>query len=83
MRRALGVTLSVLILLFGWIVFRYGITFVQDFGSDLMETIPYTNYWYYPAMPISGFLIMVFALKLIVDEIVRPEAAAITGTSVD
>lgn len=83
LRRVLGVTLSALILMFGWIVFRYGITFVQDFGSDLMETIPYTNYWYYPAMPISGFLIMVFALKLIVDEIVRPEAAAITGTSVD
>lgn len=83
LRRVLGVTLSALILMFGWIVFRYGITFVQDFGSDLMETIPYSNYWYYPAMPISGFLIMVFALKLIVDEIVRPEAAAITGTSVD
>jgi TRAP-type C4-dicarboxylate transport system permease small subunit len=82
-RRVLGVALSALILMFGWIVFRYGITFVQDFGDDLMETIPYTNYWYYPAMPISGFLIMVFALKLIVDEIVRPEAAAITGTSVD
>ena len=82
-RRVLGVTLSALILLFGWIVFRYGITFVQDFGSDLMETIPHTNYWYYPAMPVSGFLIMVFAFKLIVDEIVRPEAAAITGTSVD
>jgi TRAP-type C4-dicarboxylate transport system permease small subunit len=82
-RRVLGVTLSALIFGFGWIVFRYGITFVQDFGSDLMETIPYTNYWYYPAMPISGFLIMVFAFKLIVDEIVRPEAAAITGTSVD
>ena len=82
-RRVLGVTLSALILMFGWIVFRYGITFVQDFGSDLMETIPYTNYWYYPAMPICGLLIMVFAFKLIVDEIVRPEAAAITGTSVD
>ena len=82
-RRVLGVTLSVMIFGFGWIVLRYGITFVQDFGSDLMETIPYTNYWYYPAMPISGFLIMVFAFKLIVDEIVRPEAAAITGTSVD
>lgn len=82
-RRALGVTLSALILMFGWIVFRYGITFVQDFGSDLMETIPFTNYWYYPAMPVSGLLIMVFAFKLIVDEIVRPEAAAITGTSVD
>lgn len=82
-RRILGVLLSALILMFGWIVFRYGITFVQDFGPDLMETIPYTNYWYYPAMPICGFLIMVFALKLMVDEIVRPEAAAITGTSVD
>ena len=82
-RRALGVALSAMIFGFGWIVFRYGITFVQDFGSDLMETIPYTNYWYYPAMPISGFLIMVFAFKLMVDEIVRPEAAAITGTSVD
>ena len=83
MRRALGVALSMLILMFGWIVLRYGITFVQDFGSDLMETIPYTNYWYYPAMPVCGFLIMVFAFKVIVDEIVRPEAAAITGTSVD
>ncbi len=82
-RRVLGVFLSALIFGFGWIVFRYGITFVQDFGDDLMETIPFTNNWYYPAMPISGFLIMVFAFKLIVDEIVRPEAAAITGTSVD
>ena len=74
-RRALGVALSALIFGFGWIVFRYGITFVDDFGSDLMETIPFTNYWYYPAMPISGFLMMVFAFKLMVDEIVRPEAA--------
>src|SRR4029078_13030901 len=82
-RRVLGVILSALILIFGWIVFRYGITFVQDFGDDLMETIPFTNYWYYPAMPISGCLIMVFAFKLIVDEMVRPKAAAITGTSVD
>jgi TRAP-type transport system small permease protein len=82
-RRALGVALSAMIFGFGFILLRYGIVFVQDFGSDLMETIPYTNYWYYPAMPISGFLIMVFALKLIVDEIVRPDAAAITGTSVD
>ena len=82
-RRVLGVTLSLMIFGFGWIVFRYGIVFVQDFGSDLMETIPFTNYWYYPAMPICGFLIMVFAFKLIVDELVRPEAAAITGTGVD
>ncbi len=66
-RRVLAMAISLLILGFGWIVFRYGIVFVQDFGSDLMETIPYTNYWYYTAMPVSGFLMMVFALKLLVD----------------
>jgi TRAP-type C4-dicarboxylate transport system permease small subunit len=82
-RRVLGVGLSLLIFGFGWIVLRYGIVFVQDFGGDLMETIPYRNYWYYPAMPISGFLMMVFALKLVVDETVRPDAAAITGATVD
>ncbi len=82
-RRALGIFLSLLIFIFGWVVFRYGITFVRDFGSDLMETISYPNYWYYPAMPISGFLMMVFALKLIIDEIVRPDGGAISGSSVE
>ncbi len=82
-RRVLGAFLSLLILGFGWVVFRYGIVFVQDFGSDLMETIPYTNYWYYVAMPISGFLIMLFALKIFIDEIVRPDAASLTGQTVD
>jgi TRAP-type transport system small permease protein len=82
-RRLLGAFLSLLIFGFGWVVFRYGIVFVQDFGSDLMETIPYTNYWYYVAMPISGFLIMVFAFKLMIDELVRPEAASLTGATVD
>jgi TRAP-type C4-dicarboxylate transport system permease small subunit len=74
--------LSLLIFGFGWIVFRYGIVFVQDFGGDLMETISFKNYWYYPAMPISGFLMMVFALKLVIDETLRPEARAITGSTV-
>lgn len=83
MRRVLGAFLTLLIFGFGWIVFRYGIVFVQDFGSDLMETIPYTNYWYYPAMPISGFLIMLFSIKVFIDEIVRPEAASLTGATVD
>ena len=82
-RRTLGSILSLLVLGFGWIVFRYGIVFVQDFGNDLMETIPFTNSWYYIAMPISGFLIMVFAIKLIVDELIKDDAAALTGTSVD
>ncbi|MBI3516328.1 MAG: TRAP transporter small permease [Proteobacteria bacterium] len=75
-RRVLAVMLGALIAGFGWIMFRYGIVFVADFGGDLMETIPYTNYWYYVAMPISGFLIMLFALKLVVDELLDREVVA-------
>jgi TRAP-type C4-dicarboxylate transport system permease small subunit len=82
-KKALGVFLGLLIFGFGWVVFRYGIIFVQDFGGDLMETISYTNYWYYPAMPISGFLMMVFSIKLIIDEIMKADAGAISGSSVE
>ncbi|MDO8876879.1 MAG: TRAP transporter small permease [Pseudolabrys sp.] len=82
-RKALGIVLSLLVFGFGWIVFRYGIVFVQDFGSDLMETIPYTNYWYYPAMPISGFLIMLFSVKVMIDEYMSKDAGAIAGASVE
>jgi 16S rRNA (cytosine1402-N4)-methyltransferase len=32
---------------FGWIMLWFGIQFVEDFGSDLMESIPFTNIWYY------------------------------------
>ena len=81
-RLVLAVFLNILILSFGWIMFRYGIVFVQDFGADLMETIPYTNYWYYPAMPVSGFLIMLFAVKLMVDEIVRSDSSAISSPGI-
>ena len=69
LRRWVGAFIGALILGFGWIVFRYGIVFVQDFGPDLMETIPYTNYWYYTAMPISGALLMLFALRYIMDSL--------------
>lgn len=50
-------------LFFGWIMFFFGIQFVRDFGSDLMESIPFTNVWYYTAMPVSGFLIMLFVVR--------------------
>ena len=71
-----------LILAFGWVVFRHGITFVKDFGSDLMETIPYTNYWYYVAMPISGALIILFSAKNILDSITGRHESQV-GQSVD
>lgn len=82
LRRSLGAGIGLLILGFGWIVFRYGIVFVEDFGSDLMETIPYTNYWYYIAMPISGLLFMLFALKVIADALLGRGESSV-GQSVD
>ena len=48
---------------FGTLMLIYGIQFVQDFGPDGMESIPFTNHWYYTAMPISGGLIVLFSLR--------------------
>jgi TRAP-type C4-dicarboxylate transport system permease small subunit len=81
-RRALGAAIGLLILGFGWIVLRYGIVFVQEFGGDLMETIPFRNHWYYVAMPVSGALLMLFALKTVVDSL-RGEHDSQVGQSVD
>ena len=81
-RRWLGAAIGVLILGFGWIVFRYGIVFVKDFGPDLMETIPYTNYWYYIALPISGALLILFAFRNIIDSLLGRHQAQV-GHSVD
>jgi TRAP-type transport system small permease protein len=68
-RRATSAAISLMMFGFGFVMLRYGITFVRDFGGDLMETIPFRNYWYYPAMPVSGALMMVFAFKLLVDDL--------------
>ncbi len=68
-RRLVSAAIGLMIFGFGYVLLRYGIDFVRDFGGDLMETIPYTNIWYYPAMPVSGALIMVFALKVLIDDL--------------
>ena len=81
-RRLLGAAIGLLILGFGWIVFRYGIVFVQDFGDDLMETIPFKNYWYYLALPVSGALLMLFAVKTVVDSLQGRHESQV-GQSVD
>ena len=62
-RSVLAWIINLLILAFGFVMFWWGVVFVEDFGGDLMETIPYKNYWYYVAMPISGALIMLFVLR--------------------
>ena len=81
-RRWLGAAIGALILGFGWIVFRYGIVFVKDFGPDMMETIPFTNYWYYVAVPISGALLLLFGLKNIFDALLGRHESQV-GHSVD
>ena len=81
-RRVLGAAIGLLIFGFGWIVFRYGIVFTLDFGPDFMETIPYKNYWYYVAVPISGLLFMLFALKIAVDSLLGRGESSV-GQSVD
>jgi TRAP-type C4-dicarboxylate transport system permease small subunit len=81
-RRWLGAAIGVLILSFGWNMFRYGIVFVKDFGPDMMETIPYTNYWYYISLPIAGALLLLFCLKNIADAL-RGRHESQVGQSVD
>jgi TRAP-type C4-dicarboxylate transport system permease small subunit len=63
LRRAVELGINLAMLFFGGIMLIFGVQFVGDFGSDLMESIPFTNVWYYTAMPLSGFLIMLFALR--------------------
>ena len=81
-RRWLGAAIGVLILCFGWNMFRYGIVFVKDFGPDLMETIPFKNYWYYVALPIAGALLLLFSVKNIADAL-RGRHESQVGQSVD
>ncbi len=62
-REMLRLLVNVGIAGFGYVIFHFGLRFVADFGSDNMESIPYTNVWYYTAMPICGALIVLFALR--------------------
>jgi TRAP-type transport system small permease protein len=80
LRRATSTAISLMIFGFGAVMLRYGIDFVRDFGGDLMETIPFKNYWYYPAMPVAGALMMVFALKVMVDDLVGRGPASHTAS---
>jgi TRAP-type C4-dicarboxylate transport system permease small subunit len=63
LRRAVQLLINTAIFGFGWIMLVYGIRFVRDFGGDFMESIPYTNVWYYTALPVSGALMMLYSLR--------------------
>jgi TRAP-type C4-dicarboxylate transport system permease small subunit len=63
LRAVVQLLINAAIFAFGWIMVVYGIQFVQAFGGDMMESIPFTNVWYYPALPISGALIMLYSLR--------------------
>ena len=36
---------------------------MQAFGGDFMELIPFTNVWYYTALPVAGALMMLYTLR--------------------
>ena len=62
-RAAVQLLINAAIFGFGCIMLVYGVRFVQAFGGDLMESIPFTNVWYYTALPVSGALIMLYSLR--------------------
>ena len=62
-REILMLILNVGIALVGWIMLAYGIDFVGQFGGDWMESIPFTNIWFYSALPVSGALILLFIIR--------------------
>jgi TRAP-type transport system small permease protein len=62
-RSAIQLLINAAIFGFGWIMLLYGIRFVEQFGGDFMESIPFTNVWYYTALPVSGALMMLYSLR--------------------
>ena len=63
LRAVVQLLINAAIFAFGWIMLVYGIQFVRAFGGDFMESIPFTNVWYYTALPVSGALIMLYSLR--------------------
>ncbi len=77
-RRILGVVLDLGIAFVALVMLYYGADFVRMFGTDLMESIPVTNFWLYIAMPISGGLILLYLVRMELRRLqgVTPQAAA-------
>ncbi len=65
---------------FGYVMVRFGIDFVRSFGGDSMESIPFTNIWYYPSLPIAGGLIILFALRDVLNIWLAPELRTVPAS---
>jgi TRAP-type C4-dicarboxylate transport system permease small subunit len=57
------VVLNLMVGVVGIIMVVYGLGLVRQFGEDLMESIPVTNFWLYLAMPTSGLLIVLYVIE--------------------
>ncbi|RAI00827.1 hypothetical protein DLJ53_16445 [Acuticoccus sediminis] len=61
--RILSTFLDVGIIAFGVVLLVYGIELTERFGGDYMTSLPYTNVWFYSAAPVSGALMILFAVR--------------------
>ncbi|WP_108660131.1 TRAP transporter small permease [Acuticoccus kandeliae] len=61
--RLLSTLLDCGIIAFGAIILVYGYQLAERFGGDFMTSLPYTNIWFYVAAPISGALMILFAVR--------------------
>ena len=62
-RRILGLLLNLGIAVIALIMVVYGINFCREFGGDWMESIPFTNIWFYTALPVSGVLMLLYVIR--------------------
>lgn len=62
-RQILGVLLNMGIAGIAFIMVVYGINFCREFGGDWMESIPYTNIWFYISLPVSGVMILLYVIR--------------------
>ena len=62
-RQAGHLVLNGLVAIVAVIMTVYGIGLVNQFGDDLMESIPVTNFWLYLAMPVSGTLMLLYLIQ--------------------
>ncbi|WMS44702.1 TRAP transporter small permease [Acuticoccus sp. MNP-M23] len=61
--RILSTLIDLGIIAFGAVILIYGAELAERFGADTMTALPYTNIWFYAAAPISGALMILFAVR--------------------